>query len=78
MPGLGAHPEDSWKSESTKFNWTTEALVRDFPKARVLLYKYQSAWQGSLKVKQFMANIAMGMLISLQSERKVIFPQPGR
>ncbi|KAI1284504.1 hypothetical protein F5Y07DRAFT_346775 [Xylaria sp. FL0933] len=70
VPGLGAHPEESWKSESTKFNWTTEALIRDFPKSRVLLYKYQSAWTGSLKVKQFMANIAMAMLISLQSERK--------
>ncbi|KAI0541034.1 hypothetical protein GGR58DRAFT_458865 [Xylaria digitata] len=70
VPGLGAHPEESWKSESTKFNWTTEALVRDFPKSRLLLYKYQSAWTGSLKVKQFMANIAMAMLTSLQSERK--------
>ncbi|KAJ8125223.1 hypothetical protein O1611_g8416 [Lasiodiplodia mahajangana] len=70
VPGLGAHPEESWKSESTKFNWTTEALVRDFPKSRVLLYKYQSAWTGALKVKQFMANIAMALLISLQSERE--------
>ncbi|TGJ86147.1 hypothetical protein E0Z10_g2618 [Xylaria hypoxylon] len=70
VPGLGAHPEESWRSESTKFNWTTEALVRDFPKSRILLYKYQSAWSGALKVKQFMANIAMAMLISLQSERK--------
>ncbi|KAI0120115.1 ankyrin repeat-containing domain protein [Nemania sp. FL0031] len=70
VPGLGAHPEESWKSESTKFNWTTEALVRDFPKSRVLLYKYQSAWTGALKVRQFMANIAMALLISLQSERE--------
>ncbi|KAI1155722.1 hypothetical protein F4825DRAFT_406258 [Nemania diffusa] len=70
VPGLGAHPEESWKSETTKFNWTTEALVRDFPKSRVLLYKYQSAWTGSLKVKQFMPNIAMGLLTSLQSERE--------
>ncbi|KAI0201255.1 ankyrin repeat-containing domain protein [Astrocystis sublimbata] len=70
VPGLGAHPEESWKSESTQFNWTTEALVKDFPKSRVLLYKYQSAWRGSLKVKQFMANVAMAMLTGLQSVRK--------
>ncbi|KAI1738519.1 hypothetical protein F4680DRAFT_425179 [Xylaria scruposa] len=70
VPGLGANPEESWRSESTKFNWTTEALVKDFPKSRVLLYKYQSAWTGALKVKQFMANIAMAMLTSLQSMRK--------
>ncbi|KAI1125379.1 hypothetical protein F5Y10DRAFT_247292 [Nemania abortiva] len=70
VPGLGANPEESWKSESTKFNWTTEALVRDFPKSRVLLYKYQSAWTGALKVKQFMPSIAMALLIGLQSERE--------
>ncbi|KAI0459832.1 hypothetical protein F5B21DRAFT_454360 [Xylaria acuta] len=70
VPGLGANPEESWKSEGTKFNWTTEALIKDFPKSRVLLYKYQSAWTGALKVKQFMANIAMAMLTSLQSVRE--------
>ena len=71
MPGLGAHPEDSWKSESTGFNWTTEGLVRDFPRARILLYMYESAWTGSLKVKQFMSNIAMTLLNGLRSKREV-------
>ncbi|KAI0145211.1 hypothetical protein GGR57DRAFT_481119 [Xylariaceae sp. FL1272] len=70
VPGLGANPEESWVSESTKFNWTTEALRNDFPKARLLLYKYQSAWTGSLQVQQFMENIANGLLTSLQSVRK--------
>ncbi|KAI1817170.1 ankyrin repeat-containing domain protein [Poronia punctata] len=70
VPGLGAHPEESWKSETTKFNWATEALVKDFPKSRVLLYRYQSAWTGALKVKQFMGNIAMTLLVCLQSVRK--------
>lgn len=71
VPGLGAHPEDSWKSESTNFNWTTDGLVRDFPRARILLYMYESAWTGSLKVKQFMSNIAMTLLNGLQSKREV-------
>lgn len=70
VPGLGADPEKSWVSGKTEFNWTTEALARDFPKARLLLYKYESAWSGALKVKQFMANLAMAMLISLQSQRE--------
>ncbi|KAI5859496.1 hypothetical protein GGS23DRAFT_320106 [Durotheca rogersii] len=70
VPGLGAHPEDSWKSENTSFNWTTEGLVRDFPRARILLYMYESAWTGSLKVKQFMANIAMTLLNGLRSKRE--------
>ncbi|KAI0883239.1 uncharacterized protein GGS22DRAFT_168217 [Annulohypoxylon maeteangense] len=70
VPGLGANPEDSWKSESTGFNWTTDGLVRDFPRARILLYMYESAWTGSLKVKQFMSNIAMTLLNGLKSKRE--------
>ncbi|KAI0380721.1 hypothetical protein F5Y04DRAFT_256583 [Hypomontagnella monticulosa] len=70
VPGLGAHPEDSWKSETTGFNWTTDGLVRDFPRARLLLYMYESAWTGSLKVKQFMSNIAMTLLNGLRSKRE--------
>ncbi|KAI1266477.1 hypothetical protein F5Y18DRAFT_359147 [Xylariaceae sp. FL1019] len=76
VPGLGANPEESWVSESTKFNWTTEALRNDFPKARLLLYKYQSAWTGSLQVQQFMENIANGLLTSLQSVRKTCKRRP--
>lgn len=76
VPGLGADPEKSWKSSRTEFNWTSQSdgLVRDFPKARILLYMYESAWTGQLKVKQFLRNIAMGLLISLRSSREVIAP----
>ncbi|KAL7940787.1 hypothetical protein V8C42DRAFT_336550 [Trichoderma barbatum] len=72
VPGLGANPEDSWKSSKTEFNWTTHAdgLQRDFPRARLLLYMYDSAWIGQLKVKQFMGNIAMGLLVGLRSKRE--------
>ncbi|KAL7910598.1 ankyrin repeat-containing domain protein [Trichoderma velutinum] len=72
VPGLGANPEDSWKSSKTDFNWTTHAdgLQRDFPRARLLLYMYDSAWTGQLKVKQFMGNIAMGLLVGLRSKRE--------
>ncbi|KAI1335246.1 hypothetical protein F5Y15DRAFT_398616 [Xylariaceae sp. FL0016] len=70
VPGLGANPEESWVSASSKYNWTTDGLVRDFPKARILLYMYESAWTGSLKVKQFMSNIAMSLLTSLKSKRE--------
>lgn len=73
VPGLGANPEESWKSPKG-FNWTTsdEALIRDFPKSRVLLFMYESAWYGALKVKsQVMSNIAKTLLVNLQSKRKV-------
>ncbi|KAI0015385.1 ankyrin repeat-containing domain protein [Xylariomycetidae sp. FL0641] len=72
VPGLGAHPEDSWRSEKTGFNWASDrdGLARDFPRARILLYMYESAWQGSLKVKQFIRNIAMGLLTGLKSKRE--------
>ncbi|KAK7422687.1 hypothetical protein QQX98_001475 [Neonectria punicea] len=42
VPGLAAHPEDSWKSK-TGFNWTTheDGIIRDFPRARIMLYMYE-------------------------------------
>ncbi|KAF4928951.1 Ankyrin-3 [Colletotrichum viniferum] len=92
VPGLGAHPEDSWKSE-TGFNWATgvydgaskpssdssnkkDGLARDFPKARILLYQYESAWVGDLKVKSFMRDIAKSMLEGLQANREGIRDRP--
>ncbi|OHE95305.1 hypothetical protein CORC01_09450 [Colletotrichum orchidophilum] len=90
VPGLGASPEDSWKSE-TGFNWATgdgvskpssestskkEGLARDFPKARILLYQYESAWVGDLKVKTFMRDIAKSMLEGLQANRENIRDRP--
>ncbi|KAF9882373.1 hypothetical protein CkaCkLH20_00409 [Colletotrichum karsti] len=92
VPGLGAHPEDSWKSE-TGFNWATgiydgasksfsdsvskkDGLARDFPKARILLYQYESAWIGDLKVKSFMRDIAKSMLEGLQANREGIRDRP--
>ncbi|GKT50954.1 ankyrin-1 [Colletotrichum spaethianum] len=92
VPGLGAHPEDSWKSGSG-FNWATgiydgisknssessgkkDGLARDFPKARILLYQYESAWIGDLKVKTFMKDIAKTMLEGLQANREKIRDRP--
>ncbi|CCF38951.1 hypothetical protein CH063_00303 [Colletotrichum higginsianum] len=92
VPGLGAHPEDSWKSESG-FNWATgiydgvsktssestskkDGLARDFPRARILLYQYESAWVGDLKVKTFMRDIAKTMLEGLQANREKIRDRP--
>ncbi|KAK3323220.1 ankyrin repeat-containing domain protein [Cercophora scortea] len=72
VPGLGAHPQDSWKSNKNDFNWTSDkdGLAKDFPRARFLLYMYESAWTGPLKVKQFMSNIASTLLQGLNSKRE--------
>ncbi|KAK1983503.1 ankyrin repeat-containing domain protein [Colletotrichum cereale] len=92
VPGLGAHPEDSWKSDSG-FNWATgiydgvtknssestnkkDGLARDFPRARILLYQYESAWIGDLKVRAFLRDIAKSMLESLQASREKIRDRP--
>ncbi|KAL2876056.1 hypothetical protein SGCOL_008760 [Colletotrichum sp. CLE4] len=92
VPGLGAHPEESWKSEAG-FNWATgiydgvtksssesaskkDGLARDFPKARILLYQYESAWVGDLKVKTFLRDIAKSMLEGLQANREKIRDRP--
>jgi hypothetical protein len=73
VPGLGAHPEESWKSGKNDFNWlsSNEGLQTDFPRARILLYMYESAWLGPLKVKQFLGNIASTLLHGLRVKREV-------
>jgi hypothetical protein len=73
VPGLGAHPERSWqwKGDKDGFNWTNECLKRDFPRARVLLFMYQSSWTGPLQVHQFMNNVANQLLTALKSVRTV-------
>ncbi|KAK0724623.1 hypothetical protein B0H67DRAFT_568395 [Lasiosphaeris hirsuta] len=72
VPGLGANPDDSWKSAKTEWNWTTspDGLIKDFPRARILLYMYESAWNGPLKVKNYMSNIALTLLTALRSMRQ--------
>ncbi|KAF3922304.1 Ankyrin-1 [Dactylellina cionopaga] len=74
IPGLGAPPLESWKSvdPQNEFNWltATDGLAKEFPKARILLYMYQSAWSGPLKVRQFMSSLATTLLYALNEKRK--------
>ncbi|KAK6542248.1 hypothetical protein TWF694_006211 [Orbilia ellipsospora] len=74
IPGLGTPPLESWKSADPKneFNWLSDkdGLPKEFPKARILLYMYQSAWYGPLKVRQFMSNLATTLLYALKDKRK--------
>jgi hypothetical protein len=67
---LGANPVDSWKSEKG-FNWIADktGLQKQFPYARILLYKYESAWRGALKVQQYIDSIAAGLLQLLRDKR---------
>jgi hypothetical protein len=79
VPGLGADPEDSWKSEKSGFNWATDdktGLARDFPRSRILLYEYESAWTGPLKVNQYLSNIAMTLLWALNGVREKCRQRP--
>ncbi|KAJ2895216.1 Ankyrin repeat domain-containing protein 17 [Zalerion maritima] len=71
VPGLGAHPHESWMSQ-TGFNWAEDkdGIIKDFPNSRILLFKYESAWIGALKVKQSLENIASLLLDGLQYKRK--------
>ena len=53
--------------ETKNFKWPTDALAKDFPRSRILLYMYQSAWMGALKVEQHMYNLAMGLLVAIDA-----------
>jgi hypothetical protein len=72
VPGLGAHPHNSWKSTKNEWNWmkSEDGLHAAFPKARILLCKYESIWQGPLKVNQFLDNIARFLLAALRGRRE--------
>ncbi|KAK6502735.1 hypothetical protein TWF506_003310 [Arthrobotrys conoides] len=80
VPGLGAPPLESWKSADPKleFNWLTDkdGLAKEFPRARILLYMYQSAWTGPLKVRQFMTNLSLTLLYGLKEKRKDVPRRP--
>ncbi|KAK3349711.1 ankyrin repeat-containing domain protein [Lasiosphaeria hispida] len=75
IPGLGANPAKSWmwdEKDEKSFNWLKDkdGLQKDFPKARILLYHYASAYRGAFKIKQYMTNIAKVMLDALYLRRE--------
>lgn len=55
------------------FNWIKDpdGLARLFPKARILLYDYASAWSGTRKVRVSMMGICKSLLEYLKDKRKV-------
>lgn len=75
VPGLGADPVRCWESQArnSTFNWIADrdGLQKEFPDARIMLYQYESAWKGPLKVNQSIGNAAWGLLLSLMGHREV-------
>lgn len=73
VPGLGADPIESWKSSNSDFNWMKDetGIQSQFPRARILLYKYESAYNGGFKVKQDIENLANTLLVALSAKREV-------
>lgn len=72
---MGAHPTECW--ETKDFKWPTDALAKDFPHSRILLYMYQSAWQGAYKVEQQIYNLAMGLLVAIDAHRDKVSESRG-
>ncbi|KAM7194684.1 hypothetical protein V8F20_007876 [Naviculisporaceae sp. PSN 640] len=76
IPGLGANPDRSWlwdDKDPKSFNWLTDkkdGLPKDFSTARILLFRYSSAYHGPFKIKQHMINIARTLLERLHTDRK--------
>ena len=59
--------------EGTKtFNWLRDedGLASLFPKSRIMLYDYASAWKGPRKVRATMKSICAWLLDDLQEKRK--------
>ncbi|RGP80089.1 hypothetical protein FLONG3_1860 [Fusarium longipes] len=73
VSGLGAHPLLSFKSTESEFNWASDkdGIAREFPNARILLYNSESSWNGPIKVRQFLDNLAHTLLEGLKAKREV-------
>ena len=56
-----------------QFNWLRDAdgLASLFPKSRIMLYDYASAWIGRRKVRATMKSISTWLLDDLKEKRKV-------
>ncbi|KAK1252185.1 hypothetical protein MKX08_003372 [Trichoderma sp. CBMAI-0020] len=78
VPGLGADPIESWKSSNSDFNWMKDetGIQSQFPRARLLLYKYESAYNGGFKVKQDIENLANTLLVALSAKRETCKARP--
>lgn len=74
-PGLGStQPIDETTGKPAHFNWMLDddGLIKEFPKARILLYMYESAFYGSLKIPyQNLNNLGEGLLSALADRRQV-------
>lgn len=81
IPGLGADPRNCWVSDVTSFDWLTDdhGLRSQFHhtntengrvSARVLLYLSETAWQGRLRVKADLYDLAYALLEGLRSNRE--------
>ncbi|KAJ8111792.1 hypothetical protein ONZ43_g5537 [Nemania bipapillata] len=72
--GLGANPEKSWQYDpgtGQVFDWLQdrEGLPNDSPDSRIMRFAYGSAYQGQFKMKQYIGNIAAGLLNHLNLKR---------
>lgn len=56
-----------------QFNWIRDpdGLASIFPKSRIMLYDYASAWYGDKKVRATMKGICTWLLDDLTEKRKV-------
>ncbi|EGO53506.1 hypothetical protein NEUTE1DRAFT_150792 [Neurospora tetrasperma FGSC 2508] len=65
--------------QSSEFNWATDkddGIVKDLPKARILLYMHESVWFGDYKVKQSMNNVTHTILTCLKAKRMTCRNRP--
>ncbi|PVH92061.1 ankyrin [Periconia macrospinosa] len=79
VPGLATDPIHCWASEKEdkkSWNWimNSDGLHKEFPKARIMLYHYSSAWCGTYRVQTRFDDIASGLLNRVKDERASTSP----
>ena len=70
VPGLGASPEWTWKSKN-KVSWLRDGnmLPRTIPKARIMVFEYESQWFGRGSINQRLSSVADQLVQALFHQR---------
>ncbi|KAK4981019.1 hypothetical protein LTR66_010241 [Elasticomyces elasticus] len=83
VPGFAVEPEKSWTwfekaqaphKDGINYNWLNdgEGLRKDFSRARIMLYQYNSQYKGANNVDSPLDTIASELLSALQASRKAL------
>ena len=71
VPGLGANPEFTWRTNKVDWLRDSNMLPRYVEKARIMVFEYESQWFGKGSINQRLSIVADQLLQALFHQRPV-------